>query len=199
MFILTDKKRCRKCGEWKPIAEFGKSKEGRRGLRAQCKQCRRNQYNQWRHEYPERANTAAKKYRAENKTKIRDAFHAWYKDNKEQVNERNRKWYAENFSQAQKRSKKWFAEHSVKAVLYTENRRALKKHNGGEVTDDEWKAILDKYGHRCLCCGRTDLKLTMDHVVPLNLGGLHAKENIQPLCKSCNSKKRMKCTDFRKS
>ncbi len=44
---------------------------------------------------------------------------------------------------------------------------------------------------KCKLCNKIK-KLTLDHIIPLSLGGIHAKENIQILCKSCNSKKHNK-------
>ena len=45
--------------------------------------------------------------------------------------------------------------------------------------------------NKCNLCNKKT-KLTLDHIIPLSLGGIHAKENIQILCKSCNSKKHNK-------
>lgn len=45
--------------------------------------------------------------------------------------------------------------------------------------------------NKCKLCNKIK-KLTLDHIIPLSLGGIHAKENIQILCKSCNSKKHNK-------
>ncbi len=66
------------------------------------------------------------------------------------------------------------------------------------MTPDEWNAVLEFYGHRCLCCGRDDVKLTIDHVLPIFLGGAHTVENVQPLCGPCNSSKGHKHIDYRK-
>ena len=49
----------------------------------------------------------------------------------------------------------------------------------------------------CLCCGKIDVALTMDHVIPLSKGGEHNISNIQPLCGICNSKKNTKAIDYR--
>lgn len=49
---------------------------------------------------------------------------------------------------------------------------------------------------KCLGCGRVE-KLTVDHVVPLSLGGNNWPANLQPLCLSCNLKKHTKIIDYR--
>lgn len=58
-------------------------------------------------------------------------------------------------------------------------------------TKEDWEAILLRWGNVCAICGRgkTLVELTVDHIIPLSLGGKHCKENIQPLCRSCNSRK----------
>lgn len=41
----------------------------------------------------------------------------------------------------------------------------------------------------CFHCGDTD-NLAVDHITPLKLNGGNERENLQPLCRSCNSAKR---------
>lgn len=78
-------------------------------------------------------------------------------------------------------------------------RRAKLKISEFSYTYPEWQALVNQYDHTCLCCGRRepDIKLTVDHVIPISLGGSNSIDNIQPLCQSCNSKKRAKHIDFR--
>lgn len=51
------------------------------------------------------------------------------------------------------------------------------------------KNILRRDGHRCLYCGRGDIPLTLDHVVPLSRGGEESWENLVCACVKCNNRK----------
>jgi len=76
-------------------------------------------------------------------------------------------------------------------------RRIRMQRNGGRHTPQEWRDLCAQYGHVCLACGYKR-PLTKDHVIPVYLGGSDAIENIQPLCKSCNSRKHARHIDYRK-
>jgi len=79
------------------------------------------------------------------------------------------------------------------------NRRALLKGNGGKYTVSEWLELKKTYDHRCLKClqQEPDVKLSADHIVPLTLGGRNDIGNIQPLCISCNCRKRTKVVNYK--
>lgn len=49
-------------------------------------------------------------------------------------------------------------------------------------------AVYERDGHTCLHCGATD-SLTLDHILPYSLGGPDSLDNLQTLCRSCNSRK----------
>lgn len=59
------------------------------------------------------------------------------------------------------------------------------------------KEVYKLYGYACLSCGATE-NMTIDHVIPISKGGINDISNYQPLCFSCNSKKGIKKTDYRK-
>lgn len=43
--------------------------------------------------------------------------------------------------------------------------------------------------YTCLYCGRMDIELTIDHVIPRNQGGPHTWENVATACHACNRRK----------
>ena len=58
----------------------------------------------------------------------------------------------------------------------------------GSHTFEEWESLKLKHNNQCAICKQTK-PLTKDHIVPLSRGGTDMIENIQPLCRNCNSKK----------
>lgn len=74
-----------------------------------------------------------------------------------------------------------------------------KSYQCGDLTSKEWDAIKNEFCNCCVACGvpGKDSPLTIDHVIPLSAGGAHTADNVQPLCKSCNSRKHTKTIDYR--
>jgi 5-methylcytosine-specific restriction endonuclease McrA len=59
------------------------------------------------------------------------------------------------------------------------------------------KALVRLYGHHCLACGKGNVPLTIDHVIPRADGGPDRLANYQPLCGPCNQAKGRQHTDYR--
>ncbi len=70
-------------------------------------------------------------------------------------------------------------------------RKARLHENGGLHSFEEWLELKVKYNLTCPAClqKEPDVLLTRDHVIPLSRGGNDDIENIQPLCRPCNTKK----------
>lgn len=50
------------------------------------------------------------------------------------------------------------------------------------------RAVYDRDGNACLHCGAREA-LSLDHIHPWSMGGKDTLENLQTLCRSCNSRK----------
>lgn len=83
-------------------------------------------------------------------------------------------------------------------AVYLRNTRAKRKLAEGSFTVGEWENLKKQYGFRCPSCLKIEpeIKLSIDHIIPLSLGGSNYIENIQPLCVPCNVKKHTKIIKY---
>lgn len=72
----------------------------------------------------------------------------------------------------------------------------MAKHQSFRFLQSEWEALLEYYDHTCLGCGTRE-GVFPDHVHPLSQGGADHISNVQPLCRSCNARKRNATIDYR--
>lgn len=72
----------------------------------------------------------------------------------------------------------------IQACIYT-NKKEVKQQ------------VFELHGSKCLRCD-SDINISIDHIIPVFHGGTNHIDNLQPLCKSCNSSKGTKTIDYRK-
>ena len=98
---------------------------------------------------------------------------------------------------------KWGGQPDAPAAA-TRSARLAAARAKGKHTKQEWDALQWATGYRCVSCGigADDLEggvLTKDHIIPIYQGGSDAIENIQPSCRTCNSRKGDDTTDHRET
>lgn len=94
-------------------------------------------------------------------------------------------------------AKRWRDRHPERKLESNRKRRMLKNNIPGFHTEQEWISLCNRYGNVCLCC-KEHKKLTHDHIIPITQKGCTDNiDNIQPLCRACNTKKLNKTIDYR--
>lgn len=213
-------KRCSKCKEIKPLCEFSKRGGARTSeTRPSCKVCQYDSFKKWEAKRIGRPVLSMEQWKAEVikrvyptcETKIcskckkeKNLSEFGVLSHKFQCKEcRNEKESAVGIEKQAVRKayrQKWRANNLELARecsrAGTEKRRVIKLSIETTLTREEWVAIIERYGGKCLRCGK-QTKLTMDHVIPVSKGGPHSAANIQPLCGPCNSSKGRKIIDYR--
>jgi 5-methylcytosine-specific restriction endonuclease McrA len=57
-----------------------------------------------------------------------------------------------------------------------------------KLSTEEWLEALERFNYSCAYCG-SNTKLSMDHIIPISIGGTNEASNIIPACSSCNFSK----------
>jgi|SRR5262245_14741754 len=211
---VSEVKVCSKCNQRKPAEAFF-VKVQRTGRRmAHGKDChnahtlahyyaggegmrkyRREKRRQYYAADPERHLEVGKKSRLRNLERIREGYRKYDAANKEK-----RAAYREaNRERRAAYNSAWKKANKDKVNAQNHQRRVRLQAAGRCYTAAEWQARKAKFNFRCLMCGRREpeIKLCVDHVIPLSAGGSNRIDNIQCLGKSCNGKKHTKVLDLR--
>ena len=79
----------------------------------------------------------------------------------------------------------------------TRAERMMEARKKGTHTDEQWQAMLLVHDDQCAKCGSSE-NIVKDHIIPIYKGGSDGIDNIQPLCRPCNSSKGPDTTDWRR-
>ncbi len=202
--VERDHKACCECGETKPTAAFYRDRSRADGLRRMCRGCDRARrvrpdserrlitddayLERGRRRYERKGGRKSKLCGGCGLTKPTAEFH------------RNRRHpdglatYCKDCTARYRRE--YYEGNRNRFIGYGRKRRARLAGADGNFTGRQWECLLDFYEGTCLCCGAS-AKITVDHVVPLVLGGSNRINNLQPLCSRCNSSKGIRVIDYR--
>ncbi len=203
---------CSGCHEFKASGDFQRASTATTGRRSACKRCvseaaalryarspekGRSACRAWREANREKNRARVKKWKGGNKGKTREQMKTWRSRNREKVREDSRRWQRDNPQRHRDGNKKSRLKNPETHLACSARRRALKRNAAGNHTAADRVLVYAIFGKRCLCCGGTH-DIVLDHVSPLSPNGSNGPENLQPLCRSCNSSKGNRAsTDYR--
>ena len=129
---------------------------------------------------------------------IKESARKWKQENKDKVRIINNRW-KENHPEDYKETKRKERQRNKERINLANRNYALRKRGAvGSFTIGDWELLKKQYGFTCPLCLKSEpeITLTKDHIIPISKGGSNFIENIQPLCGSCNSRKRDKINVF---
>lgn len=142
---------------------FSKNKVRKDGLKTSCKECDKKYNKQWRKENKEQKKEYDKEWRKNNKEKIKEIKKQWYENNPEKV------------------------------FNYHQKRRLKEENQGSGFTKDQWFEMMEFFDWRCAYSGkyigRDSIHRTIDHIIPLDKGGLNEIWNLVPMYNDYNCSK----------
>lgn len=183
------KKVCNVCKEAKPLAEYHRRKKSPDGLSYTCKECAKARA---RANYEARREEILKRLRqnyAENADEIKAKTNAYYWKNREQCRERASQYREKNAEECRERNRRHYAENKEQYIARRDTRRHKEKKLNNTLTRRQWELIKEFFNHRCAYCGRENIQLEREHVVPVSQGGGLTVDNIVPACRKCNNRK----------
>ena len=175
-------KKCGLCGLEKDIEDFYRAKSGTHGRQGYCKECSKAKRRECYHKNAQEIN------RKEYERRKGDPLYIAYMQN----------WRDTNREAIRKQCRDYYSEHPELWVVYNNNRKARVRGGGGGFTIEQWLELCELCGYVCLSCS-LNLPLTVDHIKPVSKGGSSFIQNIQPLCQSCNARKKDSEVDYRPS
>ena len=200
---MITSKICTICNQEKSIELFYFYKHRQKhGIR--CIECLNKQSRDYKLKNKEKVTIAHKKYYLENKKekkeyaeknkeKIATRQKKYREDNKESIRESMRKYHLENKEYLLQKKKEYLKTPIGKACHKNKeyNRRTIKK-DGDVKTEQLLK--LQQNAKVCYWCGVNlkNIKVHIDHYVPLSKGGQHTMSNLVVSCSICNQKKHAK-------
>lgn len=125
----------------------------------------------------------------QNREKSREAYRRHRAKDLEGYRARERARHANDPTKRRASHTAWSKRNPERMAHLQAARRARELNAPGSHTFNEWLELVSQYQGRCAYCGRSDLPLTRDHVVPLSGGGSNGIGNILPACRPCNTRK----------
>ena len=190
-------RKCNTCGKWLVASNinFHKEKNGKYGLRGQCKKCKKeyaDKNKQHKKEYD-------KKRYEDNRESMLEQSKIWKENNREHYLEQKRGyakgWYKKNAEYKKNYNKSWRKDNPEKVFNQNNKRRLKEESQGNGFTNEQWYEMFMFFDFRCAYSGEylgneNNKKIrSIDHIISLDNNGEHEIWNLVPMLKSYNSSK----------
>lgn len=144
-----------------------------------CKDCQHFYTKNWKKQNYEQHKKLNKKYYDNNIDKVKERINNYKRQNKEKVLKSLREWAKKN---------------PEKIKIYRKISKG-KRRSVYKITDIDSSFLikLKEETKNCPKCGNSlnDIdkspdQYNLDHIIPLNIGGKHSKDNVRYICRKCN-------------
>lgn len=149
----------------------------------------------WREANKEQRASYKKAYREAKADRIREVYHAWREKNREHVNALSREWAAKNPQRCKENHKAWKEANPEKFKIYNHEKKARKRKATIErfspieiYERDQWVCQLCKKKVNKRLKNPNPLSPSLDHIIPLALGGAHSRQNTHLAHLICNQR-----------
>ncbi len=193
---LPEYKVCSVCHVEQPTAAYNRHKGTRDGLHSECKACSAIQRRDLFLRNPDHARSLGRSANKRRYEKRREYNREWRRRNAAYVRSQYRVYRRKHKEKYRLLKRSWYRLHPEYEVRRSAIRRQRVASAEAHHTIAEWRELRKSFGNVCLRCGATD-DLTLDHIVPLVLGGSNHISNLQLLCRVCNSWKNARIIDYR--
>lgn len=182
-------KRCKTCGEAKPLDEFHRNGLTQDRRASSCKTCVSEYNRAYREQNSERVAEYSRTYRAAHREHARVTAKEWFQRNRERA-------YAN--------SRAYRARHPESHAANNREQASVRRASMSEVVRDPGvsiEALRSRDGDFCCYCG-AELDFTpavgrrfkpngaaVEHITPISKGGGHVFENVTLACRHCNTSK----------
>ena len=173
---------CYKCKVAKPSECFSKRSKGSKdGLKGTCKECRNSEYSEYHKRCPEVSSRRIKRWLQNPENRKKSNKYAATRYWKDPIKSRE-------MSNARKKTEKG----KLRVARYNNARRDKTRLQVNTLTLSEISLLLDVQNGKCAKCGVAfdeEVRYTLDHILPLSMGGNLTLHNVQLLCRPCNASK----------
>jgi hypothetical protein len=187
---LNEKRVCIYCKKEKPHSEFSKHKSNKSGINNACKKCEIKRTKEWRKKENRHYIEYNKEYYQKNKEKQLERHKEYYQENKENIIESAKTYYKKNSDNVKENVRKYGKTKKGKEVKRNSSAKRRASISGNVNAD--FLINLKEETEYCPLCGcklsdeEGDNKYHLDHIIPINIGGKHIKENVRFTCRKCN-------------